>query len=103
MGMMLVIIFAISVALPTGLSESYDYLTMAQRWSVTHCMSKKGTPEACTVNPIAKDQFKIHGLWPSNKNFNDPYDCDRSNKLNQKDVSFYLYTYTKILLYIYIS
>src|SRR5262249_30579276 len=59
---------------PTLHAASFDYYLFSLSWSPEYCHEhpKDKTPEC---NAQAKNNFVVHGLWPSNKDGSDPSGC----------------------------
>ncbi|XP_033114923.1 ribonuclease Oy-like [Anneissia japonica] len=65
-----------------SLSNEWDYLTFAQQWPPTFCLSQK---EPCNI-PADVKSWTIHGLWPSAKNGLDPEYCNSPQVFNDTSI-----------------
>jgi ribonuclease I len=79
------IMFFISFLIKTSLS--YDYFIIAQQWPPSLCRTNA---DGCEREPV--EAFRMHGVWPANKNGDQVTDCGQAQPFDGEKVSLSLYS-----------
>ncbi|XP_025992921.1 ribonuclease Oy [Solenopsis invicta] len=63
-------------------SDEFDVLIFTQRWPLTVCFQWKNSSEKHSCLLPKRDEWTIHGIWPTRFNTIGPQFCDKSLKFN---------------------
>ncbi|XP_058771984.1 intracellular ribonuclease LX-like [Vicia villosa] len=70
-----IILTCFTFSLNMCVGTDYDYLSLALQWQPAYCRIPADVRINCQSNLIVKDNFTIHGLWPSKHSGPQPRNC----------------------------